>query len=69
MITPVSGQKVTSVKMTTTDAKYAIDLPVTGAEAAKGDGVNTITWTGSVAPFEGITTAQIRIKNIVVAFE
>jgi hypothetical protein len=55
--------------MTTTDAKYAIDLPVTGAEAAKGDGVNTITWTGSVAPFEGITTAQIRIKNIVVAFE
>ena len=69
VITPVSGQKVTSVTMTTTAAKYAIDVPVTGAESAKGDGVDKITWNGSVAPFEVIPSAQIRIKNIVVTFE
>lgn len=69
VITPVSGQKVTSVTMTTTAAKYAIDVPVTGAESAKGDGVDKITWTGSVAPFEVIPGAQFRIKNIAVTFE
>lgn len=69
VITPVSGQKVTSVTMTTTGAKYAIDVPVTGAESAKGDGVDKITWTGSVAPFEVIPNAQFRIKNIAVTFE
>ena len=69
VITPVSGQKVTSVTMTTTAAKYAIDVPVTGAESAKGDGVDKITWTGSVAPFEVIPNAQFRIKNIAVTFE
>ena len=69
VITPVSGQKVTSVTMTTTGSKYAIDAPVTGAEAAKGDGVDKITWTGRVAPFEVIPSAQIRIKNIAVTFE
>ena len=68
-ITPVSGQKVTSVTMTTTAAKYAIDVNVNGAEAAKGDGADKITWTGSVEKFVATPSAQIRIKNIVVTFE
>lgn len=66
VIARTDNKAITKVVMECTGADRAADITV-GGSTVSPDGA-TITWTGNVTSFEGVASAQIRIKKLTVTF-
>ncbi len=66
VIARTDNKAITKVVMECTGADRAADITV-GGSTVNPDGA-TITWTGNVTSFEGVASAQIRIKKLTVTF-